>query len=1090
MKIKRIHIYNIASIVDETIDFTQSPLVDSDVFLITGNMGSGKTTILDSICLALYNTTPRLNGLSSKISVANNSDKLTLNDPRNMMRRNTGEAFIELLFEGKDGVDYESVWQVQRGKKKNPSSALSNLTWSLKNLATGKITTGTGTKTSEIEKAVSEAVGLDFNQFCRTTMLAQGEFTRFLKSSEDDKADILEKLTKFTDYASVGRTVYAITLEKKNAWEEACRNASDTGLSDVQLAEKNSRVKELEDSRKEQNQKKDNAEAKRNWLKTDADLRTKLTSEEEQHKRALAVLDSDEYKTDISLVNDWNASIEARSWQKNITDAKLEESVQAKSITSLESEFRSVVAGQQYNENNLSELEKRMTALKDYMESKKDKINLFENSQTVLGYLDTIIDARNVISRNELTIKQKSSEKESLEKKLALSTKTLNEEAEKLTMLDAQIGHKETELNDLGIRELRDNHSREKDLLFNIKSALEALSSISIAEEKAVELKPAYEQALVEKRVAQEGKEMLTNTVDKFARQMRQKLSVGCDCPVCRQQVVKLPVENEIDELYSEAEKKLEKAKAEFENIEKQKNKLEAEIKVKKESYSKAVEALKKTQVSADELNAMKAEAENSLAELESKIKAGEAIEKELSSLRPSQTKQNRFVNDARTALETANGNVQKCINEIDQLNGINQSKREDIDTASGKASAIIFDTVMTKRVITDTMQLKQELESDSSIYVQNNTLLTELGVSKKTLEQKVSDVRKVIEDTLTVNPSWKEITTDAAEFMDDLLAAANSVKGKLELANSLLGNARKDIQVNSTLIMTFFTDQEGMNADRLAVLDNFKPADIIAINKRLEQMRSDESTHKGLLEKFRKDIEDHTKNRPELNAEESITSLDDICNSLESTISKIDQEIGGIKVELDVDKKKKEALGALKDIVEKTAEEYSKWKNLNSLIGDKEGKVFKRIAQSFILGGLLDSANSYLQKLEPRYTLIAVPGTLHLSLEDAYQGYSTRGTDSLSGGEGFLVSLALALALADVGQALAVDTLFIDEGFGTLSGQPLVNAINTLRNLHGQNGRHVGIISHIQEVRDNIPVQIQVVQSGKSSSSTINIIG
>ena len=103
MKIKKIEIKNIASIEDATIDFTAEPLKEADIFLITGVTGSGKTTILDAICLALYRTVPRLAHLSGSSLV--NSDALTLSDPRNVMRLQTGEAYVKLQFEGNDGRD-------------------------------------------------------------------------------------------------------------------------------------------------------------------------------------------------------------------------------------------------------------------------------------------------------------------------------------------------------------------------------------------------------------------------------------------------------------------------------------------------------------------------------------------------------------------------------------------------------------------------------------------------------------------------------------------------------------------------------------------------------------------------------------------------------------------------------------------------------------------------------------------------------------------------------------------------------------------------------------------------------------------------
>ena len=188
-------------------------------------------------------------------------------------------------------------------------------------------------------------------------------------------------------------------------------------------------------------------------------------------------------------------------------------------------------------------------------------------------------------------------------------------------------------------------------------------------------------------------------------------------------------------------------------------------------------------------------------------------------------------------------------------------------------------------------------------------------------------------------------------------------------------------------------------------------------------------------------------------------------------------------------DRERKARVALLKEQADRARDEYDRWQRVNFYLGDANGTRFQKIAQSYILGSLLNSANVYLRRLAPRYTLIAVPGTLYISLEDAYQGFATRGTDSLSGGESFLVSLALALALADIGDTLSVDTLFIDEGFGTLSGQALTGAINTLRTLHSQSGRHVGVISHVEEVKAGIPVQIQVVQEGNSSSSRIMVV-
>ena len=159
-------------------------------------------------------------------------------------------------------------------------------------------------------------------------------------------------------------------------------------------------------------------------------------------------------------------------------------------------------------------------------------------------------------------------------------------------------------------------------------------------------------------------------------------------------------------------------------------------------------------------------------------------------------------------------------------------------------------------------------------------------------------------------------------------------------------------------------------------------------------------------------------------------------------------------------------------------------------MIGDATGDTFRLIAQSYILANLVKAANVHMRTLSDRYILHAVPGKeLIILVEDAYQGGVKRPASTISGGESFLVSLALALALSEIGQSLKVETLFIDEGFGTLSGEPLLKAIDALESLHANNNRQVCAISHCEEVKDRIPVQIQVNQNPQSSSSTICIV-
>ena len=166
-------------------------------------------------------------------------------------------------------------------------------------------------------------------------------------------------------------------------------------------------------------------------------------------------------------------------------------------------------------------------------------------------------------------------------------------------------------------------------------------------------------------------------------------------------------------------------------------------------------------------------------------------------------------------------------------------------------------------------------------------------------------------------------------------------------------------------------------------------------------------------------------------------------------------------------------------------------WLALDELIGDATGARFRRFAQGLTLDRLLAHANSRLTDLKPRYELQRAPsGDMLIQVIDHDMAGEIRGVHNLSGGERFLISLALALGLAEMstGRGLKIESLFIDEGFGALDGASLGQALSVLEHLHAT-GRRVGVISHVEEIKERIPVKIEVtpVARGRSELSVIS---
>jgi len=207
MKILAIRIKNLASLEGTTeIDFTKEPLSNAGIFAITGPTGAGKSTILDALCLALYAQTPRYNKSSdpnqSIQDISGNT--ITQSDPRKILRDGATDGYAEVDFVGVDGNRYSAQWNVRRARNKT-DGALQPYQIQCKNLDTNADVQGTKT---EVQNSIVQKVGLSFEQFTRAVLLAQGDFTAFLKAPNNEKADLLEKLTGTQVYSEISKRIF------------------------------------------------------------------------------------------------------------------------------------------------------------------------------------------------------------------------------------------------------------------------------------------------------------------------------------------------------------------------------------------------------------------------------------------------------------------------------------------------------------------------------------------------------------------------------------------------------------------------------------------------------------------------------------------------------------------------------------------------------------------------------------------------------------------------------------------------------------------------------------------------------------------
>lgn len=337
--------------------------------------------------------------------------------------------------------------------------------------------------------------------------------------------------------------------------------------------------------------------------------------------------------------------------------------------------------------------------------------------------------------------------------------------------------------------------------------------------------------------------------------------------------------------------------------------------------------------------------------------------------------------------------------------------------------------------------------------------------------------------------------TQSNLEAVKKLLQENSIQKTDVEAQHSaILSNMEK-----ATSEVNFFTEkiknwleiynqktQENLTFSDLKSLLNATPEWIENERNALQTIADEQTRAASILLERTQILEAHIGIRPSERPFEDLKSLFENAKNQEAHLT---QTIAAIGFRIKEDDSNKLKLGDLLKAISEQAKITDNWSKLNDSIGSADGKKFRQIAQEHTLEVLLRFANIHLQDLTNRYRIERIPNTLGLQVVDQDMGDEIRTVYSLSGGESFLVSLALALGLASLSSSkMKVESLFIDEGFGSLDPNTLNIAMDALERLHNQ-GRKVGVISHVQEMTERIPVQIKV--SKKSSGrSLVEVLG
>lgn len=1135
MKILNIHFKNINSLEGESrIDFEQAPFSDTGVFAITGPNGSGKSSILDAITLGLYGETFRFD-----------------RPARHVMTKHTAECFSEIEF-SLDNEKYRSSWHVQRAGE-DPEGELTLPEMKLIRLNDEEVL---ATTPQQVCSRITEITGMNFRNFTRSILLAQGDFSAFLNALDSERMDILEKIISTDIYADYKKE---ITEKADNAQKRLDQLKQDLASLAVMEPEKleacehdlndfNDQYAELQDeqsSLKQQQASLEKMAAIQNQIaeqeKNLQEIKEQAQSKQKILARLVSAQDALIFKDDVRVINEKSQDIQQgkttlaafRNELKQIedqigVDKTAPEGLSGKSVTEQQETIADVrgtvglLASQRQSEASLlqalgmqiNDKKSGLATVSAWLEEHAADESLLENFPET-GKLKKL-RAELV----ELKEKQKSSTKWSKNTTSSLKKNkfAIEQENKKKAGLKNKLEEEEKELEALahghdldGIEELR---LEQKERV----SAFQELNSLALANQKLAPSGFGFFGKFIKKDETEHDADELSLEIEKLKQEIsreenikraldmavfregllkkmtadRQHLVDGQPCFLCgslaHPYAKHVPVETNSQQALADQQAKVKSLMAAANKLVQQHKQLEQNAEKNKANKDQLQKINSQWLMLCNKLNTASNELDiNNIRLMKRLLKAEISELKDIGILAVKYKSKQIGIEKIKALIDKSEAIIEQLLRDTQKLDSEWQDRpKEPIDYEAALAACQKEEKELAEKVMKQLTLLGEKMPAKGK----EDALYDRLNVRRQDYHNYAFRRKVLIEDLEALAAKEAVCRTEIAACSEKLDRYNSQLRSE-EIVGLHLALIEKQ-KLIADKEQRLAQQETEINMLQQALQEKIRGTQFTGLNELgeiLEAMQN-QSELERQIEELERDIDARTieleKNQAQLAAESATVKT-------ELSPEEINAQLKSIAMKMEIANMEAQRLEKLVNEQKQLQQKYDagliQVQNQEELtqqfitevtqMAEESGMNFRRRVQGRLADKLLSQTNEILEKVSGRYYIRQMPSEqgLALEIEDTYQGNVRRLPKTLSGGESFVVSLALALGLSELANnGKSVDSLFLDEGFGNLDAESLYTVISTLEGLH-THGKTVGVISHVEGVQKRFKAQLQVVK-------------